>query len=238
MAKLHFLDEQLGTICVVKVDMKNAILIFLVLGGCLGGQLSAQFGLRLKYISNEADPFISNIDDEHSLELGLDYWFRLKNQRIEFLPEISYERSEGESAISEDNPIRLKSWNFLFNTNIYFLDLNNDCDCPTFSKQGNAFTKGFHLILSPGIRYYSLNDESVSAGRNFGLIASGGLGFDIGVNDLITITPHVLYRFNPSIEANIPVQGNVSTTSHTYHQFNFGFRIGFRPDYKSPRFNR
>ncbi len=218
--------------------MKNAIVIFLIFSSSIGSELSAQFGLRIKYLSNDADPNISNILDEHSLEIGVDYWFRLKTQRIEFLPEISYERSEGESSLSDENSIRLKSINFLFNTNIYFLDLNNDCDCPTFSKQGNAFTKGFHLILAPGLRYYTLNDPNLSDERNFGLIASGGVGFDIGVNDLITITPQVLYRYNPSVEANIERLNLVPPSSHTYHQLNFGIRVGFRPDYQTPRFRR
>ncbi|MCB9291906.1 MAG: hypothetical protein H6559_02055 [Lewinellaceae bacterium] len=38
------------------------------------------------------------------------------------------------------------TWLSLFlNANIYFLDLEGDCDCPTFSKSGGFLQKGLFL---------------------------------------------------------------------------------------------
>jgi len=172
------------------------------------------------------------------MEFGLDYWFRLKDRRIEFLPELSYEMTKGETNNLDVVDVSFNSFNLLLNTNIYFMDFYNDCDCPTFSKDGNAFTKGFHLILSPGLRYYGYSYSDSSLDRNFGLILAGGIGMDIGINDLVTITPHFLYRYNPSVKANFPEPILMSESSHTLRQFNFGIRIGFRPDYETPRFGR
>lgn len=218
--------------------MKYVKTIICLFAAVYFSNVSAQFGVRAKYLSNDLDPFIDNVTMDHSMEFGLDYWFRLKDRRIEFLPELSYEMTKGETNNLDVVDVSFNSFNLLLNTNIYFMDFYNDCDCPTFSKDGNAFTKGFHLILSPGLRYYGYSYSDSSLDRNFGLILAGGIGMDIGINDLVTITPHFLYRYNPSVKANFPEPILMSESSHTLRQFNFGIRIGFRPDYETPRFGR
>ena len=54
----------------------------------------AQFGLNARYIK----PNFSDVENENIVKFGIgggiDYWFRLKTKRIEFMPEIGYENFE------------------------------------------------------------------------------------------------------------------------------------------------
>ncbi|MEM1217192.1 MAG: hypothetical protein AAGJ82_15965, partial [Bacteroidota bacterium] len=128
-----------------------------------------------------------------------------------------------------------------FNTNFYVLDFEGDCDCPTFSKQGPGLQKGLFLQLSPGWSYFSqtLNDnlfgvqvtDNISA-FNFGL----GLGLDLGLSDLVTITPQVGFRYYPSVEW--PALGDESPiilpteiqAESSLQQLTAGLRLGIRLD--------
>ena len=77
--------------------MKFRLLLCFLLAGSISMQ--AQFGASVKYQSNSFDKWDDFLATEsgseesiigNSLEIGLNYWFRLKNQRIEFLPELYY----------------------------------------------------------------------------------------------------------------------------------------------------
>ena len=72
---------------------------------------------------------------------------------FEFLPELSYEFSDG-LVSAQPAEVSFSSFNMNLNINVYPLDFYNDCDCPTFSKEGGPLEKGFHFIISPGVRYY------------------------------------------------------------------------------------
>jgi len=70
---------------------------------------------------------------------------------------------------------------------------------------------------------------------NIDLALQGGLGLDIGVTDVITLTPLLRYRYLPSISWHelAPVFGldnnNVSTSGG---QLGIGLRVGIRLDYR------
>ena len=115
-------------------------------------QLSyAQIGIRAKYDINkfkEADKALSSCfetDDIFSsgFELGVDYWFRLEKRRVEFMPEIYFAHSN--TAITDDvfESMNLNRIGFNLNVHLYPLDFEEDCDCPTFSKEGPGIQKGF-----------------------------------------------------------------------------------------------
>ena len=201
-----------------------------------------QFGVRVKFNNNNFSDFNNNqlTQDRSafsgSLEIGLDYWLRMKNYRIEFLPEISYERNTED--IITGNKVTFSAISFFLNTNIYFMDFQGDCDCPTFSKEGGFVAKGLHLILSPGISKYSFKVNNFTEGEgNLNWNAGIGLGMDIGVNDLITATPFVLYRYRSGLKwDSLEEFVNNGDTDTSANQFQFGLRIGFRPDYQKPRF--
>jgi len=223
---------------------------------CLCFSATGQFGLTTKqnfndfpYWDDRATAALRTDVDVFSngQELGIDYWFRLKNKRIEFLPQLAYSLSRtnvvGDPFVSG---YKLDQAHFNFNTNIYFLDLKNDCDCPTFSKQGNSLSKGIFLQLSPGLVYsfeeinYVSRDPDHLHANNFSYKLGLGIGIDIGITNLFTITPMAGINWYPAInwqnfdllhyEATI-----VSNTPNetTLRQIQVGVRVGFRPDYKN-----
>ena len=210
--------------------------------------LSAQFGINGAYRLNNAEqwkltPFSSNQELAEFLgngpAVGIDYWFRLKNVRIEFLPELN--AGFYHSTISEvDGKSSVGQFSFFFNTNIYFLNFKGDCDCPTFSKHGPPLSKGVFFQLSPGVSYWNLDHTSgeleVKADATAFNIGAG-LGLDIGLSDLVTITPVIGLRYTPSVtwdglsKANGGIKEWIlgDETSNIF-QTNLGIRLGFRLD--------
>jgi hypothetical protein len=140
--------------------------------------------------SNKNASFLGN-----ATTFGIDYWFRLKKRRIEFLPELAV-TFYGNSTI---NTVQYKSnsIDFYFNTHIYLLDLAEDCNCPTFSKQGNTIKKGFFFHIAPMVKSFNLSSiDEIKSTKTSSLTAGirAGFGLDIGINDLITVTPIVSYE--------------------------------------------
>lgn len=210
----------------------------------------AQFGLRTKYNINTFSGFDDYIDSKivgnnekvfpSTIGVGLDYWFRLKKYRVEFLPEV-HMGLKSESQLTDNSVANLSYFGFNFNTQIYAFDLEGDCDCPTFSKQGPSLKKGFFFNVSPGVVY--LNKELAtetsdppytSSDVNFKI--GVGVGYDIGISDLFTITPMVNYNIVPGVKFN--ELANISNPTPDpeliksgLNQLQFQIRLGFRPDY-------
>ncbi len=219
--------------------------LLLILGSI---QSYGQFGVRTNYnlnsfskSSSDLKPFFKEDNLlKNGFEIGVDYWFRLKKRRIEFMPEIYF--SQDHSGIDGDfiTDISLTRFGFDFNTHIYPLDLEEDCDCPTFSKQGPSFIKGFFFHFAPGVSYDQMSMKSTAGDVNendgINLKLGAGFGLDIGISDFFTISP--MYTFSHyfgtdwTIE-NFPtmVEPIVTTSSKSSHH-HFGLRLGFRLDYK------
>lgn len=130
--------------------------------------------------------------------IGLDYWFRLKKRRIEFTPELGVQQFENKLEGGSAEHLQV---HFQFNTHFYLFDLESDCNCPTFSKDGNFLTKGFFVEISPGAAMLSSElktaDDS-DDGRTFLLGGSAGAGLDLGLADWLTVTPLARYYFYPN----------------------------------------
>ena len=178
-----------------------------------------------------------NLFDD-SYEFGIDYWFRLKNYRVEFTPQVYHYRWSTETP----NYVgyRLRSTGFAANTNLYIFDFIGDCDCPTFSKDGTFISKGFHLSLAPVVEYLSLENFTDIAGEGTEdkMVVYGikvGAGLDIGINDLLTLTPFVRYKYMPSVDweglAAINIDENAEYETANLGFLQFGVRLGLRPDY-------
>lgn len=234
------------------VNMRYSILLSLFFLAT-ASSLHAQFGLRASYQIYEStdwqvlDPVMNQTTElpGNSYALGIDYWLRLPNRRIEFLPTLSYARS---SVILPDNNTFDGQWfQFALNTHIYPFDLLGDCDCPTFSKQSDFLQKGFFLNLSPGLAYATFASDSpdigVLAQDNTGLVPTlgAGIGLDLGVSDLMTITPFATARyFLPFSGPQQPVAGGdidqpdyqLPTGEVDLWQIQAGLRFGFRFDYR------
>lgn len=216
-----------------------AILLFAVVDA------SAQFGVRAKYNMNsfsEWDNYLENLSGDvdkvfpTNIELGLDYWFRLKNYRIEFMPEVAMGLKTSSSYPTNTSTANFSYFAFNLNTHIYLFDLEGDCDCPTFSKQGPSLNKGFFFSLSPGLVYSNKdvpegNFNSNQINFRIGL----GIGYDLGISDLFTITPMISYHLTPGLTYDgltyiyPPLPSNFPSTS--LKQIQFQLRFGFRPDY-------
>ena len=173
--------------------------------------LSAQFGFSGSYLISQADnwetPLTINGEPVISLpgngwQAGIDYWFRLKNVRIEFLPTLAFSQQNYTlSTLAAES--QLSGFHFLLNTNFYLFDLEGDCDCPTFSKEGPSLQKGFFLQLSPGISYFDFNFDEIDKVASTETIAVSlglGVGFDLGLSDLITLTPQAVARYYPAVQ--------------------------------------
>ncbi len=206
--------------------MKPYLLLLLLIG--LGGSpLYAQFGLRAQYgfADFTADASIQDIvESQHGIDIGLHYWFRLKNKRLEFFPEISYAAlNQGQSETAEALPYTYRRIGVRIPARIYPLDFASDCDCPTFSKQNDLIKKGFFVEVAPGYFYdqswISLIDREDSHGQ---AEVSVGVGLDIGINDLITVTPLVSYAWGMlGPEEGISLQNVLRA----------GLSVTLRPDY-------
>lgn len=206
--------------------MKPYLLLLLLIG--LGGSsLYAQFGLRAQYgfADFSADASIQDIvESQHGIDIGLHYWFRLKNKRLEFFPEISYAAlDQGQSETAEALPYTYRRIGVRMPARIYPLDFASDCDCPTFSKQNDLIQKGFFVEVAPGYFYdqssISLIDREDSHGQ---AEVSVGVGLDIGINDLITVTPQVSYAWGMlGPEEGISLQNVLRA----------GLSVTLRPDY-------
>jgi len=183
------------------------------------------------------------------LKLGIDYWLRLKNWRVEFLPTLSVAISDGNGL--EDNffrPQHMQNVGFHINTQFYLFDFAGDCDCPTWSKEGNFFTKGFFVNVAPGVTFHRFTTD-ISSEANLERLTSTdfkfdfgvGIGLDIGVNNLLTVTPFFNYYVKPgvsydSLERAQVISSQEINVSQNLYQSEFGIRIGFRPDYEKPTF--
>ncbi len=210
-----------------------------------------QFGASAHLLSGQADnwEWTPPISSQDRIELvgsgwqgGIDYWFRLKNTRIEFLPTLAVSQ---QSQTTGQSPFTLESQiqgvHFFFNTNIYFMDLSGDCDCPTFSKEGPTLQKGLFLQLSPGYSLFDFeltdNESGQTYEANDGAFSIGaGLGFDLGLSDFFTFTPMAGLRYYPSVtwetlngESGIIFPSEVEAESNLI-QYHVGLRLGFRLD--------
>jgi len=227
---------------------------YIVLGVLLmmGLGLKGQFGLRMNYINSSAPNWEKYLEENDylnpslfgsSYSVGIDYWFRLAQKRVEFYPSLSYFKSSSlifnSSFITELGAFEMSNFAFSLNTHFYVFDFKGDCDCPTFSKKGNLIKKGLFLSIHPGLALheqgfqYPLGQDESSLVPNIGF----GAGLDIGISDLFTITPMVQYNVSFSDKwenlSNATRQNNnPELKSSSFNKLILGIRIGFRPDYK------
>jgi hypothetical protein len=224
--------------------MRKFILIIATAVFCTS--LNAQYGLSLKYQAVNStywEELFTDADGEYATQLlgaSVFYWFRLKEKRVEFLPEFGYHRSIGKSSKSlSSNQQRVS---FLFNIDVYLFDIINDCDCPTFSKQGTAFQRSFFIELSPGVDFQILSLDDVS-GQNRTYDASEltfrigiGAGFDFGISDFLTVTPliSINYGSRPKWQGLVEVLDTSTPVPDNKSEWivSAGIRATFRPDYK------
>ncbi|GEM_PF-1392444 len=168
--------------------------------------------------------------------LGIDYWFRLKKYRLEVMPAIHFQTAS-EELVLNDQSIGVLNWSFIDfapGFQIYPLDFKNDCQCPTFSKQGKFIKKGLFLHLAPGIGRSVLNSNTIQgtpATDWIGFVRLG-IGIDIGLSDLITWSPSVSYQLSQPLDWSPFFQSISSQNLRINNGLFLAARFGFRMDKK------
>ena len=220
-----------------EIDIKNEGWSIVLLQGQRLADVFNGKGIIRPGVKNEA--FLKG-----GFKAGIDYWFRLKKKRVEFTPELSYSRftAEMQRQAGLNEEFTSQFYSFTFNTNIYPLNFEDDCNCPTFGKDGGILDKGFFIQLSPVIsligKGYKTDNVDVSVNTvAFGI--GGGIGLDIGLNDFTTLTPMAKLLYYPSVEwegleslatinGEAPPEAGDETTGIT--QFFVGMKLGIRFD--------
>ncbi len=168
-------------------------------------------------------------------EIAVNYWLRLPNKRVEFLPTLFYNQADirSERATNYQFGVQLK-------TNIYPFDFGGDCDCPTFGKQGPQLQKGFFVQIAPGYTINRMNydeeltiaGERVSSFSNSFLTLAGSVGIDIGLSNFLTVTPTVGYRvgFGGVDEIDFSSSGVIDSEPLYPATLQLGLHLGFRLD--------
>jgi hypothetical protein len=167
---------------------------------------------------------------------GIDYWFRLKKYRLEFLPAIHAQYAHESVSINNEKVGKL-NWTvieFAPVLQFYPFDFKNDCMCPTFSKQGQFFKKGFFINFTPGIAHSALSNSAaqISTAQNifFGRI---GLGIDLGISDLLTLSPSLNYQISQSLDWSKIFTSTGSERINLYSGLFLSARLGWRFDRKN-----
>ena len=213
---------------------------------CLCSQINAQLGLRTKYNINTFPDWDSYIDVTTegeitkifptTMEIGLDFRFKMKSLRIELLPDLSFGlRTETIVGFNRGSDFTYLTFNL--NTQIYVFDLKGNTTNPTASNNGNAFRENFFLSVTPGLllsrrvttRGQALVGPYTQTQTNFRI--GIGAGYDIGVDNLLTITPSIVYNWAPRLNfALFPLRNPDFEWDYKddFHQFQFQFRFGFR----------
>lgn len=163
---------------------------------------TAQVGVLGQYHSQSAPLYYINNDKTNDDNItftggGIDYSFRLKNYRVEFFPALVYligKSSYTNQTTETTHNLDLTTLGLQFNTHFYLFDIEGDCHCPVWSKDGDLLKKGFYLSLSLNA-YNTKFKETNTADQNitYGAIALGA-GSDIGLSKNLTLTPSIQYE--------------------------------------------
>lgn len=156
---------------------------------------------------------------------GSQYWFRLKNYRLEFIPGAHIGAVFNTAKDVKDYEI--KDIYFLMDIPalLYPLKFKEDCNCPTFKKEGNILEKGFHIIGQAGfaLNFRSLNHDSISVSKTtFTPVLGAGFGLDIGINKSLTLTPFILYT---SFFTDFLGRSDFDRIDISHHSLNAGLRL-------------
>lgn len=211
---------------------------------CIGNY--AQVGIKTQYSINnfsdwnkwarnnaQIDEFFPSI-----VEFGIDYRLSLSRVRLEFYPYLSY--GQGTTQIrNSDESLKLSQYGLGVDMRYYPMDDSDDCNCPTFSKQGDFLQKSFFVLLSLGARKYNLDAalESISDDTGIAYQIAVGAGLDFGFSDFFTFTPFAQLAYGDgynysSLQSIYDVPNDFKSS---VVQTLLGVRLGFRFDYVGKR---
>jgi|GEM_PF-1046613 len=211
--------------------MKNTFLLLLFCLASLATQ--AQFGFTYTRNILSSDGLPNQLESEsgfpNGYEISVDYQQKFNGLRIELLPEIGYVNHRALGLGS--GKYSMQSFLTQLNVNIYPFDLDGDCDCPTWGRDGGIFEKGFFVQATGGYGWnsinYNLNQGSLFGMGNSSAFFGGAVGLDIGIFKEITITPMVAYHYFVQNSFLEPIDNPIMTANSPYGELTFGLRLGF-----------
>ena len=208
-----------------------------------------QFGINVKYLFGQSETLDAYYLSQDGLQASLEYGFRLKEKRLEFHPGLGYRFTFFEKKDNYSGADLRGYFNAIdldFNTSIYPFDFGGDCDCPTFSKDGNVIKKGFFLEVSPGLTYQTLYREDYItipdtwpmhpiSSSNLAWKISLGAGLDIGLTEEFTLTPLFSWtKISKEEYEGLTDYGKTGILDdQTY--LGAGLRLAYKPDPKRRR---
>jgi hypothetical protein len=165
--------------------------ILLLLASRLSAQIGVQGQIHLPGLIGETETVPSPVL-QNAWSAGIVYTIRNSGIRLEFIPGIGYMQTSGET----DASLKVKGQGLTAGVDVrlYPMDLYGDCMCPTFSRKGDVFKKGFFWEGGAGYLYLNQNlGTEKSVGHGF--FARVGAGIDIGLSRSITITPGLRMQY-------------------------------------------
>ncbi|HUR30996.1 MAG TPA: hypothetical protein VMZ69_06160 [Saprospiraceae bacterium] len=202
----------------------------------------SQISLNVRYLSGKSEILDAQNISQDGFHASAEYHLRLKEKRLEFRPGLGYRSTT--AGTSKDG--YFNSFDFDLGTAIYPFDFAGDCHCPTFSKDGGLFKKGFFLEVIPGVGYQILsrlrsepNDPSKLPirSKNINWKLGGAAGLDIGISDHFTLTPMLSATMLSASEWDGLRQDGTSANLDDYVYFGAGIRITYNAEDKKRRRN-
>jgi len=201
----------------------------------------SQIGLNARYFFGKSDILSQSNISQDGVHAALEYNFRLEQKRIEFRPGAGYRYT-----FPGDHSGNFSAYDLDFGTAIYPFDFAGDCDCPTFSKEGNLIKKGFFLEFIPGVSYQTLSRKETEPNdpsrlpirsKNFVWKIGGAAGLDIGITDRYTITPMFSMTMLSSSEWEGLLLDGSSGKLDDYVYMGGGLRLTYNAEEKRRRRN-
>lgn len=225
--------------------MKKQTLLFSLLVASVF--VYAQIGISASYLNHDpSNDWLTSTTITQSevgglpgsgMAASIDYRLKLKSIRIEFYPYLGFSQQKETLQFSlEQIKAQATGFHLGLNSRIYPLDLEGDCDCPTWRKEGPTLEKGLFLQVGAGFSLYRFTldlSEASFFDNDVAPFFGGGLGFDIGISDLLTITPQAMIHYYPkvtwkSLESDmilgIPAEVKAETG---LLQYQLGIHLGF-----------
>lgn len=175
-------------------------LLMLLIPYCVIAQLGYEVDLT-RHTYKQLDGSLSSVPDvditSFGVQVGCQYWFRLKRQRVEFIPGFHIAADLGTQSEFHNYGITNVQGIVAFPVLIYPFSFKDDCNCPTFKKQGNVINKGLHLIIHTSATFNKRNVEHDSVSTNTSAFVPSigiGAGLDLGISRILTLTPFIIYQ--------------------------------------------
>lgn len=218
-----------------KINLFVAIVCFVFFQHVVHAQLGIGVFYNRITPNTPSYPSLSyNMDDMIGVEV--DWWFRLKKYRLEFLPTI-YFQSDIITKGTKQNHVNNYSTGIIWKNVLYPFDFLDDCDCPNFSKGQFDIKKSFFVLFNIGAGYddmplFQIEDFKLEKSQGWHWIAGMGLGFDIGISDFYTISPYIAYQFTQSKNWHFTKDSRKLHIKSPLSGLVVGVRQSFRFDYR------